>query len=105
MGDDRVTLAEQSGGPSFDQRNVCHHAHAVHVLARLHIVQRVEHNVKGLEEEQIEFGVHDVGVFRLDRHVVAKRLHLCVTATRSDRTTLAATNALDCPMCSLRNRN
>ena len=78
MGDDRVTLAQQSGGPSFDQGDICHHAHAVYVLARLHIVECIEYDVKGLEKEEVKLGVHDVGVFRLDCHVVAKGLHLWV---------------------------
>ena len=56
--------------------DVRHHAHAVYVLACLYIVECIEYDVEGLEEEEVKLGIHDIGVLRLDCHVVAKGLHL-----------------------------
>ena len=74
--EDGVALAQQACGAAFDKRNVREHAHAVDVLARLDVVQSVEDNVEGLEEEDVELGIHDIRVLRVNLHILSKLAHL-----------------------------
>ena len=74
--EDGVALAQQACGAALDQRNVREHAHAVDVLARLDVVQGVEDNIEGLEEEDVELGIHDIRVLRVNLHILSKLAHL-----------------------------
>ena len=47
--DDGAHLSHVPARARLDQRDVRCEAHAVHVPARAHVVERVEHDVEGLE--------------------------------------------------------
>lgn len=69
---DDLDLTVEPGGATLDQRDVSGKAHFVDMAAGVEIVESVEDEAEALEPVDIELGVFDVGVVRLDVDVGVK---------------------------------
>ena len=62
-------LSVETGGTALDEGYISRETHLVHMATRLQVVQRIEYDLKCLEPCNVEFGVLDVVVVRLNLDV------------------------------------
>lgn len=66
--DDR-DLPLEAGSAALDERHVSRQTHLVDVAPRLEVVERIEDNVEGFEEVDVELRIFYVGMMRLQLDV------------------------------------
>lgn len=62
-------LAVEAGGTALNEGHISRETHLVHMATRLQIVQRIEYDLKRLEPCNVELGVLDVVMVRLNLDV------------------------------------
>ena len=66
---DNLNLAVEASGATLNQRDIGRETHLVDMSPRVQIVQRIEYDLKRLEPCNVELGVLDVVMVRLNLDV------------------------------------